>query len=101
MRDCLDSLDWGGTAVAIGIPARGTEVSVDVNHLAYVDRSLMGCRYGSAQPHRDVPLMVDLYKDGRLKLDELVTMTRPLDDFREIVEAMHTGTVARGVLTIG
>ena len=45
--------------------------------------------------------MVDLYKDGRLKLDELVTMTRPLDDFREIVEAMHTGTVARGVLTIG
>jgi S-(hydroxymethyl)glutathione dehydrogenase/alcohol dehydrogenase len=101
LRDCLDSLDWGGTAVAIGIPARGTEVSVDVNHLAYVDRSLMGCRYGSAQPHRDVPLMVDLYKDGRLKLDELVTMTRPLDDFREIVEAMHTGTVARGVLTIG
>ena len=44
--------------------------------------------------------MVDLYRAGRLKLDELVSMTRPMDDFREIVEGMHAGTVARGVLEI-
>ena len=44
--------------------------------------------------------MVDLYKAGRLKLDELVTMTRPMDAFRDIVEAMHAGQVARGVLEI-
>jgi S-(hydroxymethyl)glutathione dehydrogenase/alcohol dehydrogenase len=86
--------------VAIGIPARGTEVAVDINSLAYVDRGLLGCRYGSARPHHDVPLMVDLYRAGRLKLDELVSMTRPMDDFREIVEGMHAGTVARGVLEI-
>ena len=48
LRSALDCLDWGGTAVAIGIPPRGTEVSVDVNALAYVDRGLLGCRYGSA-----------------------------------------------------
>jgi S-(hydroxymethyl)glutathione dehydrogenase/alcohol dehydrogenase len=100
LRNALDVLDWGGSAVAIGIPARGTEVSVDINSLAYVDRSLLGCRYGSARPHHDVGLMVDLYLAGRLKLDELVTMRRPLEDFREIVEAMHEGTVARGVLEI-
>ena len=40
LRSALDALDWGGNAVAIGIPPRGTEVSVDVNNLAYVDR---GC----------------------------------------------------------
>ena len=44
--------------------------------------------------------MVDLYKAGRLKLDELVTMTRPMEAFREIVDAMHAGQVARGVLEI-
>jgi Zn-dependent alcohol dehydrogenase len=98
LRSALDCLDWGGNAVAIGIPARGTEVAVDVNALAYVDRGLLGCRYGSARPHHDIPLMVDLYKSGQLLLDELVSLTRPLEAFREVVEEMHTGRVARGVL---
>jgi S-(hydroxymethyl)glutathione dehydrogenase/alcohol dehydrogenase len=101
LRSALDCLDWGGTAVAIGIPPRGTEVAVDVNALAYVDRALMGCRYGSARPHHDIPLMVDLYLSGQLLLDELVSLTRPLEAFGEVVDAMHAGTVARGVLTFG
>jgi S-(hydroxymethyl)glutathione dehydrogenase/alcohol dehydrogenase len=99
LRNALDVLDWGGTAVAIGIPPRGAEVAVDVNHLAYVDRALMGCRYGSARPHHDIPLMVELYRHGKLMLDELVTATAPLEGFRAIVEDMHAGKLARGVLT--
>jgi Zn-dependent alcohol dehydrogenase len=100
LRNAVDCLDWGGTAVAIGVPPRGTEVSVDVNNLAYVDRGLIGCRYGSSRPQHDIPLMVELYLQGRLMLDELVTETRPLEGFREIVEYMHEGKLARGVLTL-
>ena len=99
LRNAIDVLDWGGTAVALGIPPRGSEVAVDVNQLAYVDRAVMGCRYGSSRPRRDIPLMVELYKQGRLMLDELVSRTAPLEGFRDIVEAMHSGTLARGVLT--
>lgn len=99
LRSALDALDWGGNAVAIGIPARGTEVSVDVNSLAYVDRGLLGCRYGSSRPQHDIPLMVELYLQGKLMLDELVTATQPLEGFRDIVEDMHAGKLARGVLT--
>src|ERR1700734_534787 len=99
LRNALDVLDWGGNALAIGIPPQGTEVSVDVNALAYVDRGLLGCRYGSSRPHHDIPLMVDLYKSGRLMLDELVSLTRPLDRFNDVVDEMHAGRVARGVLT--
>ena len=47
LRNAIDALDWGGTAVAIGVPPRGSEVSVDINNLAYVDRGLIGCRYGA------------------------------------------------------
>ena len=61
LRNAIDSLDWGGTAVAIGVPPRGSEVSVDINNLAYVDRGLIGCRYGASRPHHDIPLMVELY----------------------------------------
>jgi Zn-dependent alcohol dehydrogenase len=99
LRSALDVLDWGGTALAIGIPPQGTEVTIDVNALAYVDRGLLGCRYGSSRPHHDIPLMVELYKSGRLMLDELVTEERPLEGFREIVEDMEAGKLARGVLT--
>jgi S-(hydroxymethyl)glutathione dehydrogenase/alcohol dehydrogenase len=100
LRNAIDSLDWGGTAVAIGVPPRGSEVSVDINNLAYVDRGLIGCRYGASRPHHDIPLMVELYLSGKLMLDELVTETRPLEGFREIVEDMHAGKLARGVLTL-
>src|SRR5580658_3326627 len=100
LRNAIDALDWGGTAVAIGVPPRGSEVSVDINNLAYVDRGLIGCRYGASRPHHDIPLMVELYLSGKLMLDELVTETRPLEGFREIVEDMHAGKLARGVLTL-
>jgi len=100
LRSALDALDWGGTALAIGIPPRGSEVSVDVNALAYVDRTLMGCRYGSSRPQHDVALLVELYLQGRLMLDELVTETRPLEEFKAIVDAMHHGRLARGVLIV-
>jgi Zn-dependent alcohol dehydrogenase len=100
LRNAIDALDWGGTAVAIGVPPRGSEVSVDINNLAYVDRGLIGCRYGSSRPRHDIPLMVELYLSGRLMLDELVTETKPLEGFRDIVEDMHAGKLARGVLTL-
>ena len=99
LRIALDCLDWAGNAVAIGIPPRGTEVAVDVNALAYVDRGLLGCRYGSSRPHHDIPLMVDFYRSGQLMLDELVSLTRPLEKFGDVVDEMHAGRVARGVLT--
>jgi S-(hydroxymethyl)glutathione dehydrogenase/alcohol dehydrogenase len=42
--------------------------------------------------------MVDLYRTGQLMLDELVSLTRPLDRFGEVIDEMHAGRVARGVL---
>jgi Zn-dependent alcohol dehydrogenase len=42
--------------------------------------------------------MVDLYKSGRLMLDELVSLQRPLERFSDVVDEMHAGRVARGVL---
>ena len=69
-------LDWGGTCVLLGVPKLGTEASFVVNTL-YNDKSIMGCRYGSARPHHDIPLFVELYQAGRLKLDELVSADLP------------------------
>jgi len=99
LRTAIDILDWGGTCVAVGVPAPGVEMSVPIGHLVHVDRSVMGTRYGSARPHYDIPLFVQLYLDGKLKLDELVTKTYPLDQFDTVAHDMEEGKLARGVLT--
>lgn len=97
VRRAVDVLDWGGTCVVLGVPPPGAEVSIPVNHLAYVDRGVIGCRYGSARPHHDVPLMVDLYRSGQLLLDELVSRTYTLEEFDAAVSDLKSGALARGV----
>ena len=48
---------------------------------------------------RGIPVIVDLYKKGLLDLDAMVSKTYPMEDFHTVVEDMHGGTLARGVLT--
>jgi len=98
IRNAVDMLDWGGTCVIIGVPAPTAELTSLVTHLTHVDRGIIGCRYGSARPHHDIPLFISLYKDGKLKLDELVSKTYPLEQFPAVVDDMHGGKLARGVL---
>lgn len=98
IRQSVDMLDWGGSAVILGVPKLGTEASFMVAGV-YNDKSIMGCRYGAGRPHHDFPMLVDLYKAGRLMLDELVTRTYPIADYETALDDLHKGELARGVLT--
>jgi Zn-dependent alcohol dehydrogenase len=99
IRQSIDLLDWGGTCVILGVPKLGSEASFVVNSM-YNDKTIMGCRYGAGRPHKDIPLFVELYQAGRLKLDELVTKTYALEDIQTTLDDMHNGDLARGVLVI-
>jgi S-(hydroxymethyl)glutathione dehydrogenase/alcohol dehydrogenase len=98
--NAVEMLTWGGTVVIVGVPPPGTEVTVPYSRLTHVDRGIIGCRYGTVSPQRDIPLLVDLYRRGELLLDELVSATYPLDRFTDVVSALHEGTLARAVLTL-
>ena len=99
IRQAIDLLDWGGTCVILGVPPMGSEASFDVSSM-YIDKTIMGCRYGAARPQHDIRLLADLYLAGRLKLDELVTRTYPLADVQQAIDDLHHGEVARGVLEV-
>ena len=99
VRTAIDLLDWNGTCVIIGVPAATAEASFNVASM-YLDKTIMGCRYGTARPQHDFRLIADLYMAGRLKLDELVTRSYPMDDVQIALDDMHHGDLARGVLTI-
>jgi S-(hydroxymethyl)glutathione dehydrogenase/alcohol dehydrogenase len=65
--------------------------------MSYVDRGILGARYGASQPHKDIPAYLRLYSNGSLKLDELVTKRYKLDQFDEAFHDLESGKLARGV----
>jgi Zn-dependent alcohol dehydrogenase len=99
VRNAVECLDWGGNCVILGVPPPTAELQAVITQLTHVDRGIMGCRYGTVQPHRDVPLFIEWYKQGKLLLDELVSATYPLESFQAVIDEMHEGKLARGVLT--
>jgi S-(hydroxymethyl)glutathione dehydrogenase/alcohol dehydrogenase len=72
--------------------------SIDIWQLHLTGKVLRGCLYGSIRQRVDIPRYVDLYMAGRLKLDELVSRTYPLEDINEAFAALKAGEVARSII---
>ena len=98
-NNALESLEWEGTVVVIGVPAATAEFHGLYTRLVQVDRAIIGCRYGTISPHRDIPKIIELYRNGDVLLDELVSAQFPIEQWEQAVQSMESGTVARGVLT--
>jgi Zn-dependent alcohol dehydrogenase len=99
IRQAIDMLDWGGSCVMLGVPKIGTEATFVVNSM-YNDKSIMGCRYGAARPHHDIPLVVDFYKTGRFLLDEMVSQVYDLGDVERALADLEGGRLNRAVLDL-
>jgi S-(hydroxymethyl)glutathione dehydrogenase / alcohol dehydrogenase len=64
------------------------------------EKTLKGSTYGSVRPRVDLPRLIDLYRQKKLKLDELVTRTYALDDVNEAMTALEKGEIVRSVLVM-
>ena len=98
IRQALQAVRPGGSAVIAGLHAAGTDVPVPASPLILQGKSLLGSWYGSAQPQVDLPKLVDLFRTGRLAVDQLITRRYPLEDLPVAFRDMEEGNVARGVL---
>lgn len=98
IRQAIELLDRHGQAILLGMPAATAEANF-VPAAMFLDKSILGCRYGSSHPQHDIALYAELYRQGRLLLDELVTEIYPIEDFAKAADDAHHGRVARGVLT--
>ena len=65
-----------------------------------MEKTIIASMYGSARPHIDFPRIIDLYKQGKLRLDELVSRVYPLEQVNEAFGALSRGEVARSVLAL-
>src|SRR5438034_426759 len=66
--------------------------------MALQEKTLRGTLYGSVRPTVDFPQLVQLYLDGRLKVDQLISRTYTLAEINTGFELLRTGQVARGVV---
>jgi NDMA-dependent alcohol dehydrogenase len=98
VRQAYDCLAKMGTLVVLGIAPAGVEVSLPLTSLVFEERRILGSFYGSGRPRDDIPELVELYRAGKLKLDELVTRRYPLERINEAYEALSRGEVARSVI---
>jgi S-(hydroxymethyl)glutathione dehydrogenase / alcohol dehydrogenase len=89
----------GGTVVAVGLPAEGLTADLPASDLPREEKIVTGSFYGSCDPQTDMPRVLDLYMEGQLPLDRLVTRRYTLDEINEAFAAMNSGEVARAVIT--
>jgi len=90
----------GGTVVLVGMPAAGATAPIPVSDFAYNGLRLLGSNMGSTRLGVDVPRLLTRYREGRLKLDELITARYPLERINEAIEAMEGGAALRNVVVL-
>jgi len=87
-----------GRVVLVGMPHAGAEARYDPLTTAFCGHGMVGSPVGDTVLARDIPWMVDLHAQGRLKLEELVSGRWPLDQINEAMDSTRSGTARRNVI---
>jgi S-(hydroxymethyl)glutathione dehydrogenase / alcohol dehydrogenase len=94
----LNAVRKGGTVVLTGLSRIDAQASVAMYPLVMQERRLIGSLYGSGQPARDIPRLVEMHRQGRLKLGELVARRYPLEGINDALAALAGNAGARGIV---
>ena len=89
----------GGRTILVGVPGMDATTCLNSFFMVISEKTIRGCFYGSANPARDFPWILGLYRSGRLDLDALVTQRIPLERVNEAFDEMRTGAQLRTILT--
>lgn len=100
LNDALGAARKGGTVVLTGLSRVDALGSLPMFPFVMQEKRLIGSAYGSGRPPDDIRRLVGWFKDGRLKLRELVTRTYRLDQVNEALSALAAGEGARGVILL-
>src|SRR5262245_3861102 len=94
----LTAVRKGGTVVLTGLSRADCKAAFPMFPFVMQEKKLLGSVYGSGRPSRDIPQLINLYRDGRLKLRELVARTYTLSGVNDALDALAASDGARGVI---
>jgi len=99
IEQAINTVRPGGEVILVGVPRLDVMVNLNVAFTwLYLAKTIKGCWYGSSDVYRDVPKLLDLWKNGELKLEELISKEITVDQINEAFTDMQSGTVARSVI---
>lgn len=98
IRACWSATRRGGATTVVGIGGKDQQVGFTALELFHFARTLQGCVYGSTDPRRDLPVILEHARAGRLDLGALVSGTVGLDGIDGAFAAMEAGVGARTVV---
>ncbi|MCC7370272.1 MAG: Zn-dependent alcohol dehydrogenase [Chloroflexi bacterium] len=93
-----ETMARGGVCVVIGVGRADEPLPIDARYLVTGERKLIGSSYGTSRPMEDFPRFVNLYLDGKLKIDELISRRYRLDEVQEAHDDLAAGRATRGLL---
>ncbi|WP_311032301.1 Zn-dependent alcohol dehydrogenase [Mesorhizobium koreense] len=94
----FDYITKNGTVVIVGMPPSGVMAEYDPGTVAAWNQKILGSKMGETRVATDIPELVDLYRAGRLKLDELITARYPLERINEAIAEVNAGKALRNVI---
>ena len=94
----FDLVARGGAVVLVGMPAIGVKAELGILQLANDSKRILGSKMGAANIQRDIPNLIALYRQGRLKLDELITARYPLSEINDAIASVNRGEALRNVI---
>jgi S-(hydroxymethyl)mycothiol dehydrogenase len=98
IEQALFCRDLAGTCVIIGVPGTGPTLELPLQKFFDLGGAFRVSWYGDCLPTRDFPMLANWYREGKLKLDEVVTRTIELEDTEEAFHAMERGETLRSVI---
>jgi S-(hydroxymethyl)glutathione dehydrogenase/alcohol dehydrogenase len=102
MEQAINTTRNGGEVVLVGVPRLDVFLNLHAAFtFLYLAKTVKGCWYGSSNVNEDVPKLLDLYRSGRLDLEDLISREIAVEDVNDAFDAMQSGEVARSVITYG
>jgi S-(hydroxymethyl)glutathione dehydrogenase/alcohol dehydrogenase len=99
MEQAIGCIRQGGQAILVGVPRMDVFLNLHAGFtFLYTAKSVKGCWYGSSNVREDVPKLLGLWKNGDLKLEELISREIGVEDVNDAFKAMESGEVARSVI---
>ena len=93
-------LAGGGRTIMVGMPHSGAESTYEPVNFAATGQGMIGSKMGDTVIRRDIPWMIDMYRQGRLKLDELISNRWRLEQINEAIADTKSGSARRNVILL-
>jgi S-(hydroxymethyl)glutathione dehydrogenase / alcohol dehydrogenase len=100
VRQAWDATAVDGTVVTTGVPRAGSIVELPADDLWSTEKTLCASLYGSGRPRTDIAALIELSRQGRLQVADMITRHYTLDEVNTAVDDLLSGRNARGVIDL-